>query len=72
MRSIDDFDYATYSSILLGIGDVLWLTHDIMRNGMNGDYMVIGTIFLLGNLGLVIGLRKHHKVVRRVKKCHKH
>ena len=71
MLRIDDFDYATYSSILLGIGDILWLAHDIASRGFNGHYAVIGAVFLMGNLGLVIGLRKHHTATRRIKICHK-
>ncbi len=70
MFKIDDFDYATYSSLLLGLGDILWLAHDISTRGMNLSYVIIGTIFMLGNIGLAVGLKKHHKIVKKVKKCH--
>lgn len=67
----DDFDYATYSSMLLGVGDVLWLAHDIMTRGIHFNYIVIGLLFLIGNLGLAVGLRKHHKRLRRPLKARK-
>lgn len=56
----DAFDSATVGSAILGIGDVLWLSHDIYNNGVQGLYVLIAALFILGNVLLVVGLRQHH------------
>ena len=56
----DDFNIATYASVLLGLGDITWLVNDICRNGFDIGYAIVATLFLFGNLGLAWGLHKHH------------
>jgi hypothetical protein len=58
---ITDYDYASIGSLILGAGDVIWLTKDILHNGYVTTYGIIATSFLLGNLLLVYGLHIHHK-----------
>ncbi len=57
---VDDFDTATIGSVVLGIADIIWLSHDITKNGTADVYNIIGFMFLLGNILLVIGFRQHH------------
>lgn len=57
---MDDFDSATAGSVILGIGDFVWLSHDIIVNGINGSYVIIGLLFLVGNIVLMVGLKQHH------------
>lgn len=57
----DHFDYAVVASILITLGDIVWLTHDIVLNGFSYTYLMIGIIFTLGNIGLYLSLKKHHK-----------
>lgn len=55
----DDFDVATLASIVLGLGDLMWLAHDIHRNGFSTMYTIIGFTFLMGNVFLALALRQH-------------
>lgn len=68
MFKLDDFDSATIASVILGIGDITWLTHDIMRNGFSWMYFIIGMLFLIGNIGLAIGLYQHNTVITPIKR----
>jgi hypothetical protein len=61
----DHFDYSVVAGILITLGDMLWLSHDIVLNGFSFTYLTIGIIFLVGNLGLYLSLRKHHKEENR-------
>ncbi len=56
---IDEFDSATYGSLVLGLGDVIWLSKDILHNGFNAVYLIIAILFLIGNITIVVGLRQH-------------
>ena len=58
---LNDFDYATIGNLILGIGDITWLTRDILHNGFLTVYAVIALLFLLGNVMTVYGLHIHHK-----------
>jgi Flp pilus assembly protein protease CpaA len=60
-KRLNDFDYATIGASLLGIGDVIWLTHDILKNGWGGAYELIVFMFFIGNVMIVWGLHLHHK-----------
>lgn len=61
----DEFDSATVGSVILGIGDIVWLSHDIAKNGFTTVYFVIAMLFLIGNVMLVIGIRQHHTNIKR-------
>ncbi len=60
-HNLDDFNMATYASVLLGLGDITWLVGDVSRNGIDPIYVTVGLLFLIGNLGLGLGLHKHHR-----------
>ena len=59
--NLNDFDYATMGSLVVGVADVVWLTHDILANGFGSAYSVVGTLLLIGNIMAVYGLHIHHK-----------
>mgnify|MGYP003402293683 CR=1 FL=1 len=63
----DEFDAATVGSVILGIGDIIWLSKDILHNGFGTTYGIIAFIFLLGNVLLVVGLRQHHERANTIK-----
>jgi len=65
--TFDEFDSATFGSIILGIGDIAWLTFDVMKNGFNPVYAFIMLTFFIGNVLLVIGLHQHHVKSKNVK-----
>ncbi len=67
LNKIDDFDYATIGSVVLGIGDITWLIHDILKNGFIGNYVVIALMFLIGNIILIVGFQIHSKNIKELK-----
>jgi hypothetical protein len=69
--NVDEFDSATIGSIILGIGDIVWLSHDIMKNGMTHAYVIIALLFLVGNILLIVGLRQHHSHLHQVRAARK-
>lgn len=66
-RYIDEYGYATYGSVVLGIGDIVWLSKDIIHNGFVLTYGIIALLFLVGNVILVLGLHEHHKHIKESK-----
>lgn len=58
---LSNFELACEWGILTVIGDIVWLTHDILANGMSLWYAFIGMTFILGIVGLVYVLYRHHK-----------
>jgi len=64
---IDDFNSATYGSLILGVADIIWLTKDILHNGSSNIYSLIALLFLIGNTVLMIGLYQHSKHLRALK-----
>lgn len=69
--NVDEFDSATIGSIILGIGDIVWLSYDVMKNGFGNTYMFIALLFLIGNVLLVVGLRQHHSHLHQVRAARK-
>ena len=65
--TFDEFDSATIGSVILGVGDIVWLTKDILHNGIGLAYTSIALLFLVGNVLLVIGLHQHHVKTNTVK-----
>jgi len=63
----DEFDAATVGSVILGIGDIVWLGKDVIHNGFGTTYGIIAMLFLVGNILLIVGLRQHHETAREVK-----
>ena len=63
----DEFDAATVGSVILGIGDIVWLSKAILLNGFGNTYSIIAILFLVGNALLIIGLRQHHERAKDVK-----
>ncbi|CAB4212649.1 hypothetical protein UFOVP1437_50 [uncultured Caudovirales phage] len=64
----DEFDAATVGSVILGVGDIVWLSKDVIHNGFGTAYGVIALLFLVGNILLVVGLRQHHERANMVAK----
>lgn len=55
-----DIGIGAISSILILVADTAWLTHDILANGINIWYIVIGLVFIIGYIGLAWSLHSHH------------
>lgn len=60
-ESMNDFDYATIGSLVVGAADAIWIAHDIIANGFGTAYGFIALFLLMGNLMAVYGLHIHHK-----------
>ncbi len=56
------FELACEFGILITLGDLAWLLHDIYVNGFNFVYAIIGMIFIIGLIGTTFVLHRHHKV----------
>lgn len=67
MKILDDFNISCYASVVLGSADIIWIIRDISHNGFDGVYAVIATLFLIGNIGLALGLRSHYNKLNRLK-----
>ncbi len=62
MRSLHtDIGIGAVSSMILGLGDIIWVAHDICANGFNLSYLIIGILFLIGYCGLAYSLHSHHR-----------
>lgn len=60
-NSMNDFDYATIGSLVVGVADVIWLGHDIIANGLGTAYSFVALFLLMGNMMAAYGLHIHHK-----------
>lgn len=61
VKNLNDFDFATIGALLVGLGDIVWLTQDIVINGFVGAHSIIVFMFFLGNVMVAYGLHIHHK-----------
>lgn len=66
LGTFDDYDSATIGSVILGIGDIVWLSYDVVKNGFTTPYMVIALLFLIGNILLIVGLSQHHAHIKSI------
>ena len=55
------FEIASLAGIVALSGDILWLSHDISKNGISGYYFIIGVIFILGIIFTSIAWLWHYK-----------
>ena len=56
-----DFESICILSLLIVFSDMIWLFHDIVANGLNLCYIIIGSGLLIGLIGILIIAWRHHK-----------
>lgn len=55
------FEIACEFGALICLTDLFWLSHDIMTNGLNIHYIIVGIGLSIGLIGTLWVLIKHHK-----------
>ena len=70
-RLLDDFEFATYASAVLGVGDLWWVCTEIFKGSTDFAHFSILTMFIVGNIGLTVGLHKHFMRLKvlRARRC---
>lgn len=72
-KRLANFELIGLAGLLALLGDVVWLVHDIVANGLNLWYVTVGTLFAGSIIATIIVLLKFHKElkVRRARKARK-
>lgn len=58
---LDAFSSEILTNASILVGDSVWLTHDILTNGLSGSYFFIIMMFIIGFIGLYGSYKKHIK-----------
>lgn len=58
---LGNFELACIFGIWICTTDLVWLTHDILSNGLSVWYVVVGFGLIVGNLGTLFVLVRHHQ-----------
>ena len=67
-----DFEIVSLSGVIALGGDFIWLTHDLIVNGVSITYLIIAIGLGMGIVGTLYALRRHYKTVvsqRKAKTC---
>lgn len=56
-----NFEIVCIVSTIALIGDMVWLTHDILVNGMSLWYAIVGSGLITGIIGTITVLIRHYR-----------
>ena len=72
---LTNFEMACEFSAITVAADLIWVAHDILINGLAISYVVIAVLLLIGLIGTIYVLYRHHKAyvhrLSRKKDSHK-
>lgn len=64
-----NFELSCLFGLLITLGDFVWLCHDVMQNGISGTYIFVGSMLLIGLIGILYIIYRHNiALVRRLNK----
>jgi putative Mn2+ efflux pump MntP len=58
---LTNFEMSCEFGIILALGDVIWLFKDMGHNGISFHYITILVLFMIGLVGMIYVLFRHHR-----------
>lgn len=61
--SLTNFELVAFAGVVVITADMLWLAHDIVTNGFNAWYGVIGSLMVSGFLSTIAVIVRHNRAL---------